>query len=229
MPISKNKDENFFKTWTPAMAYVLGFFTADGSMRQTKRGTHFIEFQITDRELLFSIRDAMRSDHKITERPMRPRHCKPIYRLQIGSRELFEDLCALGMMQNKTKYVRLPTIPDVYFGDFLRGYFDGDGNVVFSYYRKAKRPYLSKSFATRFTSGSRTLLMDLKNRIVSLLDADGSFYFAGGAWRLSYSHHSSEKLFQSMYHEGDVADLIYLVRKYKIFLEARDAVVAQFG
>ncbi len=32
MPIYKTKNEAFFKKWTPEMAYVLGFFTADGTI-----------------------------------------------------------------------------------------------------------------------------------------------------------------------------------------------------
>jgi len=44
MPIYKTKNENFFKKWTPEMAYVLGFFAADGSMVKNKRGACFIEF-----------------------------------------------------------------------------------------------------------------------------------------------------------------------------------------
>jgi len=38
------------------MAYVLGFFTADGSMIRNKRGTCFIELEITDKELLEKIK-----------------------------------------------------------------------------------------------------------------------------------------------------------------------------
>ena len=57
MPIFKTKNENFFKAWSPDMAYVLGFFAADGSMYRTNRGTYFIEFQITDKDLLLKIRE----------------------------------------------------------------------------------------------------------------------------------------------------------------------------
>jgi hypothetical protein len=48
MPIYRAKNENFFKKWSPEMAYVLGFFTADGNMLKNKRGAHFIEFNTTD-------------------------------------------------------------------------------------------------------------------------------------------------------------------------------------
>jgi hypothetical protein len=32
MGIKYKVDSNFFKTWTPSMAYILGFITADGSL-----------------------------------------------------------------------------------------------------------------------------------------------------------------------------------------------------
>jgi hypothetical protein len=48
MSIYRAKNENFFKKWSPEMAYVLGFFTADGNMLKNKRGAHFIEFNTTD-------------------------------------------------------------------------------------------------------------------------------------------------------------------------------------
>ena len=40
------------------MAYVLGFFTADGNMIKNKRGAHFIEAD--GHRLCFSIRDSLR-------------------------------------------------------------------------------------------------------------------------------------------------------------------------
>lgn len=81
MPIYKTKNEHFFKTWSPEMAYILGFFAADGSMYQTNRGTHFIEFQITDGDLLKEIQVLLGSNHKITIR-QRDSRWKLIYRLQ---------------------------------------------------------------------------------------------------------------------------------------------------
>ena len=68
MPIQRNVNQDFFKKWSPNMAYVLGFFAADGNMIINKRGAHFIEFQINDLELLKNIRRALNSDHKITSR-----------------------------------------------------------------------------------------------------------------------------------------------------------------
>lgn len=210
------------------MAYVLGFFTADGSMYKTNRGTHFIEFQIADKNLLLQIQKAIGSNHKITDRGVRKNHQKRIYRLQIGSKIIFKSLIDLGFVQNKTKVVRLPTVPREYLRDFLRGYLDGDGNVMFGYYRKPGRNYLSKCFATRFTSGSNLLLEDIRDALIDII-GNGSVYFSGGGWRLSYGSHASQKLFQYMYHDDNLTGLIYLERKYKIFQRATNAVVAQFG
>jgi len=72
------------------MAYVLGFFTADGSMTKNKRGAHFIELEITDKDLLYTIRELLESNHKITERK-RSDKWKRAYRLQIGSKMMFND------------------------------------------------------------------------------------------------------------------------------------------
>ncbi len=53
------------------MAYVLGFFAADGTMIKNKRGAHFIEFDITDKEILLKIRKTLGSNHKISVRDRR--------------------------------------------------------------------------------------------------------------------------------------------------------------
>ncbi len=219
MPIYKTKNENFFKKWSPEMAYVLGFFTADGSMYKTKRGTYFIEFQITDGDLLEKIRELLGSNHKITKKRRNRTH-KIIYRLQIGSKEIFKDLSRLGLAPNKSKTLKLPLIPDKYFRHFLRGYFDGDGNVIFSFFKKAGRKNLSRAFLTRFTSGSKDLLVGIQNKLSALLGVRGSLSFYSGAWRLSYSANDSKKLSNFMYENVGRGGLIYLPRKHKIFLKA---------
>lgn len=48
--------ENFFHEWTPNMAYVLGYFAADGSMYKNKNGSAYIAFYSADLELVTSIK-----------------------------------------------------------------------------------------------------------------------------------------------------------------------------
>ena len=219
MPIFKTKNENFFKKWTPEMAYVLGFFTADGTMIKNKRGAHFIELQITDKDLLYKIRKLLRSNHKITERK-RDNKWKKSYRLQIGSKEIFNDLLRLGLTPNKSKTIDLPFISDKYLSDFVRGYFDGDGNVVSGYFNKSDRKRKSYVLYTRFTSGSKSILNSLKNNLSRLIEVTGSIHNKDNTWRLNYSINDSKRLFRFMYSDNKVKNLIYLKRKYNIYKNA---------
>src|SRR3990167_9212314 len=135
MPIHRAVNKNFFKKWSPAMAYVLGFFAADGYLVLNKRGANFWNIQITDGKLLWSIRKAMHSKHKISVRKGKGSE-RTAYRLQIGSKEMCGDLRCLGMSERKTKSLSVPCVPEKYFSHFVRGYFDGDGNIWVGYVHK---------------------------------------------------------------------------------------------
>ena len=219
MPISKTINKDFFKVWSPEMAYVLGFFTADGNMIRNKRGAHFIEFQITDKNLLYLIRKLMGSNHKITERK-RNTKWKNAYRLQIGSKEIFNDLLRLGLTPAKSKIIDLPNIPNAYFSHFVRGYFDGDGNVSFGYFKKSDRKNRSYHLSTRFTSGSRLILDNLRIKLQDIIKTGGSISNSENTWRLNYSVSDSKKLFRFMYEDDKLNNLIYLKRKYRIYKNA---------
>lgn len=195
------------------MAYVLGFFAADGSMNKNKRGGHYIEFQITDGDLLEKIRTLLRSDNKIAIRDRMPNQ-KLIYRLQIGSRIIFEDLERLGFVQNKTHVLAMPAISRHLFGHFTRGYFDGDGNVWSGAVHKFDRPHPCPVLAVCFTSGSEKFLHSLKERLRSFAGTNGGCLCFHFAFRLQYSSLDSLKLRQFMYcNSGD----LYLPRKKKVF------------
>src|SRR3990167_6827407 len=105
MPIFRTKNEDFFKKWSPEMAYVLGFFAADGNMLKNRRGAHFMEFTSTDKDIIVKIRKALGSSHKISCRQTNPKW-KPAYRIQIGSKVIFSDLLELGMTPAKSNVIK---------------------------------------------------------------------------------------------------------------------------
>lgn len=203
------------------MAYVLGFFAADGTMIANNRGAHFIEFHITDKELLLQLRSAVRSNHKIGIRDRRAEgaNWKVGYRLQIGSKEWFQDLSGLGFTSRKSLSMKFPVIPKELFGDFVRGYFDGDGCVHFKKYWAQDRGKMRWSFSTRFTSGSRIFLEHLQKTLHSRGLQKGFITKKNRGHELVFSHSDSLALFRLMYdtvpHSG-----LYLARKYKLFLKA---------
>src|SRR5581483_11404816 len=98
MPIPRSLNGNFFKTYSSSMAYVLGFFAANGNMIKNRRGGRFIAFYTKDRDLIVRVRRSLGSDHAIGEKgPL-----QSCYQLQIGSKEMFNDLISLGMCPKKS-------------------------------------------------------------------------------------------------------------------------------
>lgn len=203
------------------MAYVLGFFAADGSMLKNKSGGHFIEFNITDRNVLCFIRTAVGSNHKITKRPSRNSEWKNIYRIQIGSKEWFSDLSYLGFTQRKSNTLQFPNVPKKYVCDFIRGYFDGDGCVYFKKLKYADRKRKRWVVLTLFTSGSKNFLMTLHDILRMFEVEGGSLRKKVRGFDLAFSHRDSLALYRLMYHTVSTTNL-YLPRKHKLFRKAME-------
>src|SRR3989344_4705862 len=121
MPIFKRVNKNFFKKWTKDMAYILGFFAADGYITLHKNGGLFWSIEITDKKLIMEIRKSIRSEHKITIRKGRNKNEKSLYRLQIGSKEMCNDLFNLGFhKKRKTQTLIIQTAFTSASVNFLR-------------------------------------------------------------------------------------------------------------
>ena len=217
MPIYREVDRGFFKKWSPEMAYVLGFFAADGTMIANNRGAHFIEFHITDKQILVNIRRLLKSNHKIATRDRGNKKWKIGYRLQIGSKEIFEDLTSFGFTPNKSLTIKFPDIPTNLLGDFVRGYFDGDGCVYFKRHFAKDRNKYRWFFTTVFTCGSKVFLKGLHQNLSNYLNG-GSLRSKTGGYELVFSRRDSVALYNLMYHNNCRG--LYLNRKHKLFRKA---------
>jgi hypothetical protein len=213
MPVHREVNHQFFKKWSPAMAYVLGFFAADGTMTTNKHGSQYVALHITDLELLESIRGLMGSNHKIATR-VRGGNCKLGYRIQIGSRELYNNLHELGFTENKSNTILFPQVPKKYVGEFVRGYFDGDGCVYFNVLQVKDRKNPKPIFQTKFTSGCRTFLESLL-AVLREHGIRGGYLVAkqhGRGYELALSHRDSLAIYQLMYNNAPTCG-VYLERK----------------
>jgi hypothetical protein len=212
MPIYRKVDKRFFKKWTPEMAYVLGFIFADGNIICSKRNTWFLSIQITDKDILEKIKIEIESSHVISKRKKILGN-KQLYRLQIGSREICEDLIKLGISERKSKIIKFPKIPNKYLFDFIRGYFDGDGGVWFGLRNKGKN---NKTFTinTYFTSGSFDFLNSLHQILISRGLAGGSLVKKERGYELKFSVTDSFLLYKNMYNSKCN---LFLERKKVIF------------
>lgn len=216
MSVYKEINKNFFKKWTKEMAYTLGFLFADGSVSMTSRGGYYFSFHSSDQELLISIRKLMKSNHKVSKRSIRS---GDVFRLQIGSKEMVDDLNILKLKETKTKRMEFPDIPKKYRADFIRGYFDGDGNIWMGLIHKERK---TKTIVLQisFTSASREFLVDLQNTLKSMGIKGGSVFGIKNknCSRLLFSTIDALKLSKIMYNKN-IRDFngLYLKRKKKIF------------
>jgi len=114
----------FFKTWTPDMAYVLGYWFADGNMYfQEGSGGYFVSIGSKDVAHLEAIHGIIGAGS------LRQKARSDVYELVICRKEVFDDLLHLGGTERKSLTLSWPFVPDELLADFVRGYIDGDGSL----------------------------------------------------------------------------------------------------
>jgi len=193
------------------MAYVLGLIFSDGNIYKTALSW---QLQMKDKELLFKIRDAMKSDY-----PIELSTKKNAARLRISNFLLTESLNQFGLPSCKIKF---PEVPVKFLRDFIRGFLDGDGWITADKNRM--------EISVGFSNGSQEFLEELVrelNKHVSLannhlrvrkkITKRGKLSITYGiAW---YGMNALNVL-RFLYDDLNDDDL-YLRRKYRRQLEAR--------
>ena len=134
---------------------------------------------------------------------------------------MFGDLEKLGLKPKKSKTIKFPKIPKAYLSHFVRGYFDGDGNVWIGLVHK-ERKTPTPSLRVVFTSGSKIFLEELKDVLYKNFSIGGSLNYYSRAYRLNYSTRAALSLYKFMYNDTN----LYLMRKKKVFEKYLNAVVA---
>ena len=113
------------------MAYVLGFVVADGCVIKRKNRKHSYFLNITNKEKkhLENIGMTLGWQGGLGAKHGGYTSKKNYYYIQSCSREICEDLIALGVKPHKTHSLEPIKVPRNYFSDFVRGFFDGDDSV----------------------------------------------------------------------------------------------------
>lgn len=205
-------DSDFFKCInTEEKAYILGFICADGHISEDRL---VITVSEKDSDILEKIRRAMHSNHPIKRIKRKNPYQKTdrkqliLMELMIGRKELVKSLFDMGLTTDKTYTLNgniLKYVPKYLMRDFLRGYFDGDGNVFFgrryaSGYKYninvcGNEDFLLKSFQTYFPSNNK-LYKDLYSKQCYV-------------WKIS-SRDKVRDFMHYLYHNSS----IFLQRKY---------------
>lgn len=218
----KTFNKDFFKTWTPKMAYVLGYIYSDGTIEDVRKSSRTCYLAITsvDYDILYKIRETLSSNHNlyinkqhVTIFPGNRKYlCKQSYTLRIGSKSLFDELIKLGLTPRKSLTVKFPKIPIEFLKYFIRSYFDGNGSVMVS---TAKGRNMS-SITTTFTCGSLRFL-DKLNYLLNKYAVSRHKNIINGAhaYQLSYRKYDSLKILNYMY--SDLNKAPFLNRKHNIY------------
>ena len=156
-------NDNYFKKWSHNMAYIFGFWFADGHIRKTvDNGYYFVITQHgKDKYLMEQILKEMGSDAPLQK------HGDNAFNLVINSRQIVENIIRLGGGYRKSLTCRFPNIPRKYLPDFIRGLFDGDGSVNSD--RKTKNGR-NIGYSSSMTSGSKKFIYELKTVLEKNID-----------------------------------------------------------
>ncbi len=122
---------HYFDTWSPNMAYILGFLFADGSVDKSH---HMVVVNLAEKDkcVLEFIKKELQAKYPIRFIPAVDIN-GPQSNFNLSSKILAEKLIELGMKPRKTyNDDPFPEVPDEMMPHFIRGYFDGDGTASIS-------------------------------------------------------------------------------------------------
>ena len=214
----KDIEKNFFKSWSPQMAYLLGLLFSDGTVENTQKSSRTCYFAFTskDFDLIQQVKELLSSSHTIhTRKPLwqkiknKEYFCNKTFYLRVGSKNMYQDLVKLGLKPRKSLTLKFPRVPDSLLSFFIRGYFDGDGCI----YVNRKN---NKELKVIFTCGSKKFLKRLSTILQERINTSPkSIPKSTGAYRLAFRKFDSLKILNFLY--KDLYKAPFLNRKFQIY------------
>ena len=192
-----NINQDYFKTWSRNMAYILGLWFADGCIYN---GRIFdITLHKKDKYILKKIAQELEYEGYLYDYVDRQ-----AARLNFSCKVIYDDLVNLGGVENKSLVLTFPKIPDRYLSDFVRGYFDGDGCIM-----RLKGNRINSAF----TCGNKQFLIDLLQILREQAQVEGGS-FDDSCMSLKFGKKDTLKIGQYMYRNSPE---LFLKRKREKF------------
>ena len=187
--------------WSTEFAYAIGLITADGCLSKDRR---HIDFTSKDKDLVLLFRKCLGITTKVSKKYSGAGNL--CYHTQFGDVLFYGFLEKIGLSAAKSKTLSSLHIPDKYFIDFLRGYFDGDG-TSYSYYD----PVFKKSFRfyISFASASPAFFVWLRAKMENNIGIEGSVIQRKGVphVQLRYAKKATIMLCERMYEKNNAPHL----------------------
>lgn len=202
--------------------YLLGVFMSDGSL--DLNGRYRAEICSQDEDWLGLLRDVISPTRPILSQR------KNLRKLSISGKSSVEWLYKQGCIPNKSKVLNMPEVPDKYLRDFVRGYFDGDGSISFSSYKKKKKEkmYEYQKLNCYICSGSERFIVALNDRLnesglkTSVYESKtkpsiirGKKVPAGTSWRVSFGDRTALAFLEWMYYKENLLTMPRKLQKAK--------------
>lgn len=197
--------------WTRDIAYIVGLFASDGCL--SNDGRH-LNMTSKDLDIIYATLKILNKNSPVKTK-LSPSGAQAYY-VQFGDVSFYDFLISAGLMPRKSKVMGSLAIPKMYFADFLRGLFDGDGTV---YGYQDKRWPSSFMYYTGFVSASPTFLIWLQSEIIKYTGVNGGKIKQGiRAQVLVFAKADSRKLYEFMYTNNPSFRLIRKFEKLKNFI-----------
>lgn len=191
-------NQDYFKTWSHNMAYVLGLWYADGCIYG---GRLFdITLHSKDKYILKKVAEELKYEGNLQD-------CvdRQACRINFSCVVIYNDIVALGGTERKSNSITFPDIPEEYLSDFIRGYFDGDGCIM-----RLKGNRINSAI----TSGSKIFLDEMLKILRDKAGIEGGSYDPTSK-SLRFGKRDSLRLGEYMY--KDNPELFLLRKKQKFF------------
>ena len=218
-----NVNEDFFSSWSPAMAYVLGVICTDGNLNpgrirepwRSKSSSTMPMISIAQKEpeLLEKVLKLMDCDAKLyfsKERIYGKIKAGALYQFNISNEKLYDDIVNLGLTPNKSLTMQFPNIPDEFVRHFIRGCWDGDGSVYIDKH--------SNKISANFVSGSCDFLEVMIENLVKARLPNRTIHRHKHTKTSCYFRFTGSQV-PMLYHYfyDNVPETEYLERKFNLF------------
>lgn len=214
-------NEHYFENIdTPAKAYFLGLIYADGYLGEP--GIDNLSLSLNDHHILKAFAKELEYDGEIKKTKKGGyENSKEGFRINFSSTIMANDLRRHGLYSNKSLTLsRIPSINKNLKRDFLRGYFDGDGSVVFS---RNTRVFKEKTYEYKKLTINLIATHEMIQDIVNTFNIKSYHVVDSKTSGLAYLQICKKaiviELYNLMYQDADV----FLDRKYQKWTESLSA------
>ena len=206
-------DDNYFKTQSKNMGYILGLLAADGNIAK-KENRILISLNSKDKEILEKIKKEVKSTREIKN--YTKNNNTEVSNFIVYSSEWKKDLSHFGIIPEKTFQLKPPLfLNKKYWIDYIRGFFDGDGSISecnctvqwkIGSASKSILDWIRDYFANEFGICNNGILYQK-------LESKKDF------WNLIYYGENSKKIYRLFYQDNDSLRLERKYLKYSSFYD----------